>query len=64
MTVMFLMPCVQSLKALCLVSIEHYTESGNYLASDEEKGRRVLWGRVSYLNKRETHIMRVRHLSQ
>jgi hypothetical protein len=58
-------------EALCLISDRHYTESVNCLVSDEENGRCVLWGaspmsrkgrctlweRVSYLRKRETHIM-------
>jgi hypothetical protein len=35
--------CVVS-KVLCLVSDGHYTESGNCLVSDEEKGRCVYIG--------------------
>jgi hypothetical protein len=41
-------------EALCSVSDGHYTESSNCLVSSEEKGRRTLITRVSYLRKRET----------
>jgi hypothetical protein len=51
-------------EALCLISDGHYTESGNCLISDEENGRCVLWGRVSYVKKREMHVMGARLLSQ
>jgi hypothetical protein len=36
-------------KALCSVSDEYYTESGNYSVSDEEQGRRALPRHVSHL---------------
>jgi hypothetical protein len=44
-------------ESLCSNSDRHYTESGNYLAPDEEKGRHALWGRVSNLNEIETLVM-------
>jgi hypothetical protein len=47
-------------KALCSVSDRHYTKYGNYSVSDKEKGRLVLWGRISYLSKKEMRIMGAR----
>jgi hypothetical protein len=54
-------------EVLCSVPDVHYTESGNSSISDEDKGRHAspisikrrhaLWGRISYLNKREMLIM-------
>jgi hypothetical protein len=41
-------------EVLCLVSNGHNTESSNCLVFDEEKKRRVLTTRVSYLRRRET----------
>jgi hypothetical protein len=51
-------------EALCSVSDGHYTEFGNCSVSDEEKGKHALWGHVSYVMKRETHVMRARLVSQ
>jgi hypothetical protein len=51
-------------EALHSVSDEHYTEFCNSSVSDEEKGRHALWGRVSYVKKRETHVMSVHLLCQ
>jgi hypothetical protein len=47
-------------KALCSVSDGHYTESGNCLVSDEEKGRRAFSMHVSHRRKRETRYIRAR----
>jgi hypothetical protein len=47
-------------EALCLASDGHYTESGNCLVSDEEKGRRACSTGVSYLRQRETRDMGAR----
>jgi hypothetical protein len=41
-------------EVLCSVSDGHYTEYVNCSVSDDEKGRHVLWGRVSYLRERKT----------
>jgi hypothetical protein len=41
-------------EVLCSVSDGHYTKSDNCSVSDDEKGRRVLWGCVSYLRERKT----------
>jgi hypothetical protein len=48
--------CVVS-QAFCSVSDGHYTESGNYSVSGEEKGRRALIMCVSHLKKRETLLL-------
>jgi hypothetical protein len=51
-------------QALCSLSNEHYTDSGNSLVSDEEKGKRALTMRVSYLKQREMWSKYVRLTSE
>jgi hypothetical protein len=54
--------CIISI-VLCSVSDGHYTEFGNCSISDEEKERRTLGTRVSYLSKgRRTNETRISHL--
>jgi hypothetical protein len=38
-------------EVLCSISDGHYTESGNCLVSDEEKGRHARTTRILYLGK-------------